>query len=171
VLPGDEQPDTSAISLRGYVRADLPAIFALDEICFEAPFRFSLAMMRRFAEAKNALTVVAERAQEIAGFCIAHVERGRGEHVGYIVTLDVAPAERRRGLAARMMHEIESQARAAGCAAMALHVSVENTGAVRFYERMGYALWHLAPGFYGRGRDAIVYRRMLTPRDAAGLST
>lgn len=118
-------------------------------------------MMRRFAEAKNALSVIAERGKAIAGFCIAHVERAHGEQVGYIVTLDVAPAERRRGLAARMMHEIESQARAAGCAAMALHVSVENSGAVRFYERMGYALWRLAPGFYGRERDAMVYRKML----------
>lgn len=147
------------LHLRAYAHEDLQAIYALDELCFQPPFRFSLSMMRRFAEAQNALTVVAERAGVIAGFCIAHVERAGGERSGYIVTLDVAPEERRRGLAQRMMQRIEEQAVAAKCVAMTLHVSVENEGAIRFYERMGYVRTRPARGFYGFGRDAWLYRK------------
>lgn len=96
------------------------------------------------------------------GFCIAHVEGWRErDRVGYIVTLDVAPAERRRGLARRLMEEIETQARAARCGLLLLHVSAENEGAVRFYERMGFVRTHVAGGFYGGERDAFVYRRAL----------
>jgi ribosomal protein S18 acetylase RimI-like enzyme len=40
-------------------------------------------------------------------------------------------------------------------------VSVENEGAVRFYEGMGYERVGVAKGFYRRGRDAWVYRRGL----------
>jgi ribosomal protein S18 acetylase RimI-like enzyme len=81
--------------------------------------------------------------------------------VGYVVTLDVAPGVRRQGLAQRMMEHIEEQARAEGCGAMALHVSVENEDAIRFYERMGYRRSHVAESFYGRGRNAFVYRKAL----------
>jgi ribosomal-protein-alanine N-acetyltransferase len=88
--------------LREYTESDLEAIFALDEVCFEPPFRFSARVMQQFAEARNALTVVAETEMgEIAGFCIAHVERAGKGFRAYVVTLDVAPQCRRHGLAGR----------------------------------------------------------------------
>ena len=148
---------------REYSSADLDAIFGLDEICFEAPFRFSARTMRQFAEARNALTVVAESDDgEIAGFCIAHVERSRGRLSAYIVTLDIDPKQRRCGLAGQIMERIEQQALDAGCDAMALHVSVENEGAIAFYESKKYERSHMVKSFYGLGRHAYVYRKALT---------
>jgi ribosomal-protein-alanine N-acetyltransferase len=148
--------------LREYSSADLGAIFALDVVCFEAPFRFSARAMRQFAEARNALTVVAEsESEEIAGFCITHVERSGGRLAAYIVTLDVAPEQRRHGLAGQIIERMEQQAREAGCDAMTLHVSVENEGAIVFYENRGYDRSHMVKSFYGLGRHAYVYRKSL----------
>ena len=148
--------------LREYSSADLGAIFGLDEVCFEAPFRFSEKAMRQFAEARNALTVVAElENKEIAGFCIAHVERSRGRLSAYVVTLDIDPKHRRRGLAGQIMECIERQASDAGCDAMVLHVSVENDGAIAFYESKGYERSQMVKSFYGMGRHAYVYRKPL----------
>jgi ribosomal-protein-alanine N-acetyltransferase len=147
--------------LREYSSSDLGTIFALDEVCFEAPFRFSARAMRQFAEARNALTVVAENeaAGDVAGFCIAHLERA-GKGLGaYVVTLDVAPEYRRRGLARQMMQHIERQAAEAGCASVELHVSIENDGAIAFYESEGYERSHMVKSFYGLGRHAYVYRK------------
>lgn len=148
---------------REYSDGDLRTIFALDVVCFEPPFRFSAGAMRRFAEARNALTVVAETESpgEIAGFCIAHVERDRRGVVAYVVTLDVAPEHRRQGLAREMMGRIEEQAREADCDEMALHVSVDNDGAISFYESEGYERSHMVKSFYGLGRNAFVYRKAL----------
>ena len=146
--------------LRDYSKADLGAIFAMDEACFEEPFRFSESALRRFAEARNALTVVAEsESGEIQGFSIAHVEPSRSGLSAYVVTLDVDPKQRRRGLAGQMLGRIEQQARAAGCGAMVLHVSVENDGAIVFYERMGYERLHRVKDFYGPARHAYVYQK------------
>lgn len=149
--------------LRGYRPSDLKAIFALDQVCFAAPFRFSLRAMRHFAESRNALTVIAESegTAEIAGFCIAHVERSGEGRVAYIVTLDVAPEQRRSGLAHAMMAEVEQQAVAAGCGAVELHVSVENEGAIAFYESEGHLRAGVIRAFYGAGRNAFVYRKQL----------
>jgi [ribosomal protein S18]-alanine N-acetyltransferase len=147
--------------LREYRESDLGTIFALDEVCFEPPFRFSARAMKQFAEARNALTVVADTdaTNEVVGFCIAHVERARKGLTAYVVTLDVAPQYRRQGLAQEMMKRIEQQAVEAECDAMALHVSVENEGAIAFYESDGYERSHLVKSFYGLGRHAYVYRK------------
>jgi ribosomal-protein-alanine N-acetyltransferase len=148
--------------LREYTERDLKTIFALDEVCFESPFRFSARAMKQFAEARNALTVVAEaETGEIAGFCIAHVERAGKGLRAYVVTLDVAPLYRRHGLAGQMMQCIEQQALEAGCDSMELHVSVDNEGAIAFYERQGYERSHMVKSFYGLGRHAYVYRKSL----------
>ncbi|HZL28472.1 MAG TPA: GNAT family N-acetyltransferase [Acidobacteriaceae bacterium] len=155
------------MEFRGYRPDDFEAMFRLDEACFGPPFRFSRATMRRFAEAKKARVVVAEQ-EGLAGFCVMHVERVPGGCVGYIVTLDVAVAFRRRGLAAELMRRVEDTAREAGCQAMALHVSVGNDGAIRFYERCGYERSARAEGFYGKGGDAWIYRKALSVAEVNG---
>lgn len=146
-------------TFRDYQPADLDAMYALDVACFEPAFQFSRRAMRRFAEARGAITVLAEADGTLAGFCIVQMEDGSG----YVVTLDVAPPWRRKGLASRLMLEIESRARVAGATGMALHVFSGNSGAIRFYEHLGYERSGVDPGFYGRGLDALIYRKQLEP--------
>jgi ribosomal-protein-alanine N-acetyltransferase len=148
------------MEFRGYRADDFEAMFALDEVCFAPEFRFSRAMMRRFAEAKKARVVIAEE-DGLAGFCVVHLKRVEDGCVGYVVTLDVAAPWRRQGLAGELMRRVEGQVLEAGCGAMVLHVFVGNTGAIRFYERSGYVRSGRAVGFYGDGGDAWVYRKAL----------
>jgi ribosomal-protein-alanine N-acetyltransferase len=134
---------------------------ALDDLCFEEPFRFSRAAMLGFAEASNACAVVAESVERVAGFCILHVERVRGQRVGYVVTLDVATEARRRGVATELMQWVEGRAAVAACTEMRLHVFAGNAAAVQFYERRGYLISHRVASFYARGIDALVYHKPL----------
>jgi ribosomal-protein-alanine N-acetyltransferase len=143
------------VKLREYRAGDSEAMYALDVICFEPAFRFSRRGMRRFAEARGAIAVLAESNGELAGFCIVQIE----EKFGYVVTLDVAAAWRRQGLARRLMAEMETRVRTAAGTGIALHVYTGNTGAVRFYEAIGYGRLELAEGFYGRGLDALFYAK------------
>ena len=145
------------VTLREYRPGDAEAMYALDLLCFEPPFRFSRRAMRSFAEQRGAMTVLAEADGELVGFSIAHRE---GDW-SYVVTLDVAPAWRRRGLARQLMEQLEAQARAAGSLGMTLHVYAGNAGAIRFYEELGYSRAGRAENFYGRGKDALVYRKDL----------
>jgi len=145
----------SEVRLREYRPGDWEAMHALDVVCFEPVFRFSRGAMRGFAEAEGAVTVLAEAAGELVGFCVAESQ----QRTGYVVTLDVAPAWRRRGLARQMMTEVETRVRAAGGLGMELHVFKGNLAAIRFYEGMEYGRVGMAEGFYGRGLDALVYRK------------
>jgi ribosomal-protein-alanine N-acetyltransferase len=134
---------------------------ALDDVCFAAPFRFSRASMRSFAEAKNACVIIATSGEDLAGFCILHVERSRRRRVGYVVTLDVAPGHRRQGLATELMQAAERMAVADECSAMLLHVYAENAAAISFYERLGFATLHTVEAFYGDGLDALAMHKAL----------
>ena len=58
------------VTLREYRAGDLDALYALDVACFAAEFRFSRRAMRRFVEARGAVTLLAEAAGELAGFCV-----------------------------------------------------------------------------------------------------
>lgn len=134
---------------------------ALDVVCFERPFRFTRWAMRRFAEVKKARVVVAQEGDALVGFVILHVEVGDEGRTGYIITLDVEPAMRRRGIAALLMREAERQARVDGCTALVLHVFAGNEAAIRFYEHAEFSRSHLAEEFYGPGVDAWVYHKLL----------
>ncbi len=146
------------VTLREYRPGDVEAMYALDVVCFDPVFQFSRRAMRYFAEARRAVTVLAEADGALVGFCIAEVD----EQTGYVVTLDVAQAWRRRGLARQLMAEVEAKARAAGAEAMVLHVFNGNAGAMQFYESIGYDRVGRAEAFYGRGLDALVYRKRLS---------
>lgn len=147
----------SEVTLREYRAGDWEAMYALDLVCFEVPFRFSRSAMRKFAEAPNAIVVLAEAHEKLAGFCVAHVEEG----VAYVVTVDTAPEWRRKGLGARLMAETEARARLISVESMALHVYTGNSGAIRFYEMLDYEQLGVVDGFYGRGLDAFVYVKRL----------
>jgi ribosomal protein S18 acetylase RimI-like enzyme len=117
--------------------------------------------MRRFSESKKARVVIAEEGEVLAGFGILHVERGEHGPAGYIVTLDVDPGYRGRGLARRLMAAMQGLAEAAGCTAMVLHVFTGNDAAIRFYERNGFSRSYLVRAFYGPDLDAWVCHRWL----------
>jgi ribosomal protein S18 acetylase RimI-like enzyme len=58
----------------------------------------------------------------------------------HLFALDVAPAYQRRGIGSRLIAAVESEGRARDKTGVFLEVSVENTGAIRLYERLGYGV-------------------------------
>ena len=54
---------------------DLDRIVRLDERCFDEEFRFDRSSMKAYAEARNAVSLIAEKEGEIVGFAIAHIDR------------------------------------------------------------------------------------------------
>lgn len=154
-----------SVRLRGYYRnGDYEAMHRLDLLCFAPAFQFDLDTMKQAAEARSAIVVIADRGphHEMIGFIILHLEDSGPKKYAYIVTLDVAPNARRSGIATLMLNHSEEQARRAGARRVALHVAVENTTAIEFYERQDYLKAGLARGFYREaGLDAFVYTKRL----------
>jgi ribosomal-protein-alanine N-acetyltransferase len=148
---------------RPYQPGDFAQLYAVEELCFDPPFRFSRALMRKLIANPNSATWIAEEEQKLAGFAIvdwATVPKGT---VAYIQTIEVHPGSRRRGIAADLLNHAEDSARAAGAVAIWLHVDQENAAAISLYESRGYARKGREEHFYARHRAAYVYAKPLTP--------
>ncbi len=148
---------------RLYQSGDFPALYAVEELCFEPAFRFSCTYMQQLIESPKAATWIAEDGPEpkidLIGFSIVEWPAGQSESAAYIQTLEVHPAFRGRGIGAELLGHAESSARAASAHSIALHVDVENAAAIHLYESRGYTRRGREEHYYARHRAAFIYTK------------
>jgi len=149
------------VEYRLYKPTDFPILYAVEELCFEPPVRFSRYYMRQLIESTNSATWIAEEEAELIGFSIVEWPAGQRESVAYIQTLEVHPAFRGRGVGAELLVHAEESAQSAGARIIALHVDIENAAAIRLYESHGYARQGREEHYYARHRAAFVYIKPL----------
>jgi ribosomal protein S18 acetylase RimI-like enzyme len=152
------------VNYRLYTPNDFTALYAIEELCFQPPFRFGRQYMRRLVARTDTATWIAEEEGRITGFAIAEWTRQAGEGAAYIQTIEVTPEQRGRGIARQLLSRIEDSARAAGSASIWLHVATENMVAVRLYETNGYGFEGRMESYYGSGRAALVFSKPLDPK-------
>jgi len=146
---------------RLYQPADFPALYALEEICFQPPIRYSRAWMRQLIANPNSATWIAEENKTMAGFAIVEWTTVPKGTVAYIQTIEVHPNSRRRGIAAELLRRVEDSARAAGARSIWLHVDVENPAAIQLYRSRGFAQKGREEHYYARHRPAFIYAKSL----------
>lgn len=99
--------------------------------------------------------------EKALGFILVRAIAGEAE----ILTLAVAPAARRQGIARALVEAAASASAGAGADVLWLEVDVGNATAVRLYEQTGFEVAGRRPGYYSRGQgpasDALVMRRPL----------
>lgn len=86
---------------------------------------------------------------EIAGFAIARVDIRRNDQFGHIVTVDVTPAYRRKGIAQKLLREIETILRESGIIECRLEVRENNIAALNLYQKLGYKKVGKLEKYYG----------------------
>jgi len=149
------------IRLRPAEKADLTSLYELDQICFPAGIAYSLSDFRALLRSSRVLTIIAEQDSILAGFAMAQMATLGDILVGLIVTIDVAPLFRRRGVGASLMQAIETGVQAVGAEVVRLEVAVDNQMALSFYEKLGFIAVGELPGYYPTGTDAIVMQKPL----------
>ncbi|MFZ0395060.1 MAG: N-acetyltransferase [Terracidiphilus sp.] len=147
---------------RPYTPADFATLYAIEELCFQPPIRFSRIYMQRLIASTDSATWVAEEDFELAGFTIVewYGEPSVGR-VAYIQTIEVAPAFRRRGIASELLRRAEASARASGAGLIWLHVESTNAAAIRLYGVHGFTHHGHEDHYYARGRNAEIYSKPL----------
>lgn len=131
---------------------DLEALYTLDQLCFEPGIAYSRRQLRGFLSIPTAQGLIADAGGDLEGFAIGYVTR---TGVAHVVTLDVDPRHRRRGLGKALLEELLARLRRAGARRAILEVAEENLGAIAFYENLAFRKRRRLPDYYAPGRAAF----------------
>lgn len=160
-MPGPSAPEAVGPLYREVRPGDVGRLWRLDRLCFEPGIAYSRPELQRFLELPRAACIVAESGPKLCGFALAHREPA---HVVHLVTLDVHPDWRRRGVGRRLLESILAGATAAGAERAVLQVDVRNSGAIAFYRTFGFRRSGRLFSYYGPGLDAFEMSNALAPR-------
>jgi [ribosomal protein S18]-alanine N-acetyltransferase len=150
-----------AVIYRPYTPEDFAPLYAIEERCFQPPFRFSRRYMRQLVDRANAATWIAEQDGCVVGFAIVEVTRRTSGITAYIQTIEVLPEQRGDGIGNQLLGCIEASARTHEATAIWLHVDAENVGAIRLYEANGYLFLNREEDYYAQSRAALIYSKPL----------
>jgi ribosomal-protein-alanine N-acetyltransferase len=141
---------------------DLPAIATLHAVCFEDAWR--LQLLRRIFSVPGTFGLSSRQENEIVGFVLCRSSGGEGE----VLSLGVAPAARRFGIARALMESAIIHAVKRGLGALFLEVADDNEAARQLYEVLRFRQVGRRPAYYkrrdGPSVDALTLRRELAPR-------
>jgi [ribosomal protein S18]-alanine N-acetyltransferase len=146
-----------------FERSDFDDLYAIEEVCFQPPHRFTRRYLRDLIASPESATWIAEEKGRIIGFAILEwIQQAKGVNA-YVATIEVLPEWRRRGIGAELLRRLEGSANAERAVAIWLHVDAENTDAIHLYEHCGYRNTGRADHYYARNRPAAIYaKRLLT---------
>jgi ribosomal-protein-alanine N-acetyltransferase len=148
--------------LRNFEMRDLAGMYALDQVCFPPEIAYSNAELHHFAtHARGTCWIADKHDGRLAGFLILERQGRRRRAAGHIITLDVDPSERRRGLGRLLMQAAEARMRVENALILSLEVAVDNAAARQFYRSLGFVAVGTIANNYGGRMDAEVMEKAI----------
>lgn len=140
-------------------RGHIPQIAALEQECFSMPWNETMLENALFDD--QASFIVAEDGEGgILGYAGLHAVLDEG----YIDNIAVAPDARRHGVASALL-EVFCRFAAVNLAFLTLEVRKSNAAAIALYEKHGFLLAGLRPGYYQHPREDAVIMTREFPRE------
>ena len=127
---------------------DLSKLYEIEIACFSRE-AFSRSQLANLLKNYNSIALVAKIDSEIAGFIIGVIFVERSQLAGHILTIDVSPKNRRKGIGICLLQEIEKLFRNRGVRTSNLEVREDNLAAIKLYEKAGYKKVGKLKNYYG----------------------
>ena len=147
----------TAPRIRRATPADLPAILALEQACFEPYRRASEGSLRRSLRSPRQSFWLAESGGRILGLLVLWHFRGT------VRVYDVAthPDARGQGIGHALMAHAEALARKQGASRISLEAEEQDPHLVAWYRKQGFEVVDRLPDFYHEGCSALRMVRRL----------
>ncbi len=127
----------------------LDKLFKIEEQCFDQE-AFTKRQIAYLLSDYNTIALAAKLDSEIAGFILAQIEIENDTLFGHIITINVVPAFRKKGIARKMLQEIEAILKQKGLSECHLEVREDNSAALKLYENSGYQKIGRLEKYYGK---------------------
>lgn len=145
------------MKLRDYRPADLASISGIEQECFPAAVASSREALESMLSGSASAIVAEAEGGKLGGFV---VYRKVNRVTGSLLTLDVLPEHRRRGLGGRLVSAAKQRLAEMGAEKIQLRVSTDNTAAQAMYEKLNFRRVRVDAAFYRDGSDAWVLESM-----------
>jgi len=149
-------PEHSAPTVREADRADLLAIYRIEEASFDQPWPFT-AFQSYLGEPGF---LVAEDGT-VVGYVVADVIDTHGRDLGHIKDLAVHAPRRGEGIGTMLLTRGLDVLEDEGVESVKLEVRESNESALRLYRDHEFEHRRTLPGYYSDGEDALVLVRRL----------
>lgn len=127
------------------------AVMSRDLVEHGLGWSWTAPRIARHVRSPESVVLVAECDARIAGFAIMRF----GDEEAHLDLLAVKPRYRRLGIARWLVEWLEQSALVAGVSVIYLEVRAGNSGALSFYEKLGFQPVKRLPGYYS-GRESAV---------------
>jgi ribosomal-protein-alanine N-acetyltransferase len=115
----------------------LDRLYEIEKECFDKE-AFTRMQIAQLLTNYNSVGLIARVNGEIVGFIVGVIYVDRKAVNGHILTIDVSPLHRRRGIGRILLQEMESILRKKGVQACLLEVREDNAPAIGLYRKLGY---------------------------------
>lgn len=136
---------------------DVPAISALERVCFSDPWNSSGLL--DVVQSETSFGLVGLDSGQVIGYIMARLSGEEGE----ILNLAVAPGYRRRGLATALLRAGLVRMFDSGAVEAYLEVRESNSAAIGLYQEHGFRPVGLRPDYYRNPREAALVLRCGLP--------
>jgi ribosomal-protein-alanine N-acetyltransferase len=148
------------LSIRRASAEDLETLYRIEKECFLSE-AFTKEQIEYFLRAPNFLNLIAELNGRPVGFVTGALEKYKGKVVGHIYSVDVLEKYRRRGVASRLIEELEKAFAQEGVRICYLEAKVDNIAARSLYKKLGYKTVEVLLNYYGSGAHGVRLRKRL----------
>jgi ribosomal-protein-alanine N-acetyltransferase len=145
---------TPDISIHRAKPTDIPEIADIEQKAFPDPWNEE-TLVEALATYPGEF-FVARNNSHVVGFIAGGLEDTGEEIYGHIMNLAISPECRGRGIGTHLVRRLEQQFALGGASGVQLEVRIGNTGAQRFYHRMGYQEVFAVACYYANDEDALV---------------
>jgi len=128
--------------------------------CFEKE-TFTKQQIAYLLNDYNSISLVAKENEKIVGFIIGRIHVERKSLIGHILTIDISPAHRRKGIAVKLLQEIERIFKEKSVKVSYLEVREDNLVALSLYQKSGYKKIGRLRNYY-ENAHGICLRKTLT---------
>ena len=140
--------EDSLVRLTG---ADLPAVVAIEQVCFSQPWS-ETTLLAELTTLPHSRVWGIKAAGRLLAYAVVWVIADEG----HLSNLAVAPQARRRGLARLLLQESLLDARRRGAAAVYLEVRASNRAAQDLYLSAGFRLIGIRAKYYENNQEDAV---------------
>lgn len=141
-------------------KADLDTLHMIEQQSFSVE-AWSKKQIAMFLESAGSVNLMAKIEDKIVGFVIGLIDRYDGFNLGHIVTIDVLPDYRRKGIGTALLKSVEQEFKDAGVKVCYLEVREDNLAARGLYHEAGYVEVERLENYYSRGGHGVRLEKTL----------